>query len=63
MTTADVNASGDHNRRVEHVSGEHYSRFQHYFLVQIVSISETDACVRETICRFFDFMKGCQWEQ
>lgn len=62
MATANVNADDDHRQYIEHVFDEYHSRLQHYFLVQISSLVEADACVRETICRFFENIEGQQAE-
>jgi DNA-directed RNA polymerase specialized sigma24 family protein len=63
MKTGTINASNDHSTYIKHVYENHYPKLQHYFLRQIGNTSEAHDCVQETICRFFIFMEGRQWEK
>lgn len=62
MRMAIINASEEHSQYVGHVYQQHYARLRHYFLAQFSDVSEADACVQETINRFFFFMEERCWE-
>jgi DNA-directed RNA polymerase specialized sigma24 family protein len=62
MTIEIVNASEDRSHYVGLVYEEHYGRLRHYFLLQIGDAAEAEACVHETIRRFFFFMEDRNWE-
>lgn len=51
------------SQRVGQVYGKYYPRLKRYFLRQLGDPSEADDCVRETVYRFFDFMRRRRWEE
>lgn len=63
MTTATNNVKDDRHQQVARVFDKYHDTLQHYFLVWLDDIHEAEACVLETIGRFFDSLKGRQWEQ
>jgi hypothetical protein len=62
MRTATVYAGEEHGRYVGQVYQEYYAGLRYYFLSQFGDASEADACVRETVSRFFSMMEGRRWE-
>jgi len=62
MTLSMINASEEHSLHIGQVYQEHYARLRRYFLAQLGNASVADACVQETIRRFFFFMEDRCWE-
>lgn len=62
MRMAIFNASEEHSQYVGQIYQRHYTGLRHYFLMQLGDASEADACVEETISRFFFFMEDRCWE-
>lgn len=62
MRIAAIDVGEEHSQYVGHVYQEHYAKLRDYFLTQFNSASEADACVQETISRFFFFMEDRCWE-
>jgi DNA-directed RNA polymerase specialized sigma24 family protein len=62
MTIATVNASEDQSQYVGQVYQQEYARLEHYCRTQLGDTPEAEACVHETIRRFFFFMEERDWE-
>lgn len=63
MRVAVINGVEEHSRHIGQVYQEHYARLRHYFQAQLRGAAEADACVHETIRRFFIFMEDRCWEE
>jgi DNA-directed RNA polymerase specialized sigma24 family protein len=63
MTTATIKTSRDQSLYIEQVFENHCPRLRHYFLRQTGNTSLADDCVRETMSRFFIFMKDRDWTE
>jgi hypothetical protein len=62
MKTATIDVGSEHSRHFDQIYQEYYAGLRYNFLAQLGDASEADACTRETISRFFVFMKGQCWE-
>lgn len=62
MTIVTINTSEDHSQYIAQIYQEHYARLRHYFRTQLGDKPDADACVHETIRRFFFFMEDRCWE-
>lgn len=62
MRIAIIDVGEEHSQYVGQVYQEHYGKLHHYFLALLGDASEADACVQETIRRFFFFMEDRCWE-
>lgn len=63
MSMINTNDGAPHGRQVKEVYEIHYPRLKRYFLRQFGDASVADDCIRETVCRFFDFIRGLEWRE
>jgi DNA-directed RNA polymerase specialized sigma24 family protein len=63
MMVAAINGVEEHSRHIGQIYQENYARLRHYFQAQLRDAAEADACVHETIRRFFFFMEDRCWEE
>ncbi|HEX8285502.1 MAG TPA: hypothetical protein VF588_19260 [Pyrinomonadaceae bacterium] len=62
MRVTTINGVEEHTRHIGEVYQKYYPRLRNYFTAQLGDTPDADACVQETVRRFFFFMEDRCWE-